>query len=111
VRDECAAYAYTLLLRDAGHAVTAAPGELPALAFAAAEPFDAVLLELDAVGRAVAEGVRDLDLDRRPALIALIDRRHFVSDSLLSWQAGFDACLPRPPDPARLLAVVERLAT
>ena len=101
------------LLDLTGYRVTVAGDGGAALAAAAADPPDVVLLDLrlpDQDGWAVARQMRARPGDGRRPLIVAVTGLGRADDQRRSDAAGVDLHLTKPVDPADLLAVLGRFA-
>lgn len=107
--DEALAAAIARVLSDEGHAVSwAADGEEGYLA-ARAEGFDVVLLDVMLPKRDGWRVVADLRAARINVPVLMLTARDEVKDRVRGLNLGADDYLPKPFDPAELLARVHAL--
>jgi CheY-like chemotaxis protein len=100
------------ILRDEGHTVqTCASGSL-ALGMVERYQPDVCILDISMPlknGFDLARDIRNLQLPRRPVLIAVSGVYTRPSEQLLARSVGYDHFMVKPTDPRELIAVLETL--
>ena len=97
------------ILQDEGHQVYGFSTGREALAAARMYGADVMIVDIqmpDMTGYDIARTVR-AHLERPPTLIAISGRWKGETDMLLSVVVGFDHYLPKPCDPAELIACLD----
>ena len=97
------------LLAAEGHAVESATDGRTALARAAAERFDLVILDVMLPGKNGLEVCRELRRSGRDCAILMLTAKSQVADRVAGLKLGADDYLTKPFEPPELLARIEAL--
>ena len=101
------------ILRDEGHTVqTCASGSLALGMIERCQP-DVCILDISMPlknGFDLARDIRNLELPRRPVLIAVSGVYTRPSEQLLARSVGYDHFMAKPTDPRELVALLETVA-
>ncbi len=99
----------TDLLSAEGYQVDSATDGVSGLAFALAEPFDLLILDVMLPGKNGFEVLRELRQQGRDYAVLMLTAKTQVVDRVVGLKLGADDYLSKPFEPAELLARVEAL--